>query len=665
MMNKLLTFGILILLLLPARAQVNPPTVEETKKILLAVIDSCQKAGDKRKEEDTWKELGGKVGFELSVLPFKISCYQKAMVLAGQRGDKQEEMAMLKLIADFHLQLSRFDLAESELFQVLKEEKKLSPVFVMRTYDLLAAVYLAKGDYDKALSYALRTESMMKTTGDSTSAVTFYSRLADIYFFLGRPAEAIAWSKKLLNYSIAENRPSDAFYTMSLIVYFYLTDGKASEALQFLQQEIAKKQPTAIDDQRAIQKSFAKCYQALKQYDLAEKCFLDMIRLGDQLKASDLKFERGYDYEAMGNFYYARGQYDKARSYLEVALKNYEEYGWLQHIQIGHFYLFKVDSAMGNYVAAIKHLEQSNRLRDSIFTIEKNKQIEELQIKYQTAEKDKNLKLLEGKEKLSQAKLQNAESTRNWIIAGASMLLIIAGLLFRQARMRKRNNRTINHKNEQLQHLVKEKEWLLKEVHHRVKNNLHTVIGLLESQAAYLEDDALKANEISKHRIYAMSLIHQQLYKAEDIKTIDMSVYLPELVDYLGESFGTGRQILFQLDIEALKLGVSQAIPVALIVNEAVTNSIKYAFPSGKLGTISIHMHQKGEWIDLVITDDGIGIDPSIIASASTTLGLKLMHGLTDDIEGEIHISNENGTKIAISFLSDPLHEPSMLPQYH
>ncbi len=92
-----------------------------------------------------------------------------------------------------------------------------------------------------------------------------------------------------------------------------------------------------------------------------------------------------------------------------------------------------------------------------------------------------------------------------------------------------------------LQHLLTEKEWLLKEVHHRVKNNLQTVIALLESQAENLQDDALKANEISKHRIFAMSLIHHQLYKGEDIKTIDMSVFRPELLDYLSGSFGTER----------------------------------------------------------------------------------------------------------------------------
>src|SRR5258705_13014161 len=118
----------------------------------------------------------------------------------------------------------------------------------------------------------------------------------------------------------------------------------------------------------------------------------------------------------------------------------------------------------------------------------------------------------------------------------------------------RKQNALILEKNQQLEHMLVEKNWLLKEVHHRVKNNLHTVICLLESQAEFLENDALKANEKSQHRIYAMSLIHQKLYQTEDVKTIDMKKYLPEFIQYLSDSFDTSNQIRFQLDIEPLKL---------------------------------------------------------------------------------------------------------------
>ena len=216
-------------------------------------------------------------------------------------------------------------------------------------------------------------------------------------------------------------------------------------------------------------------------------------------------------------------------------------------------------------------------------------------------------------------------------------------------------------KNQLLQHLLTEKEWLLKEVHHRVKNNLHTVICLLESQARYLENDALKAIESSQHRIYAMSLIHQKLYQSENVKTIDMSLYLPEFAKYLNDSFGTERQIRFQMDIDPLMLGVSQAIPIALIVNEAITNSIKYAFPGASNGVIGISMHKTQQEIMLVVTDNGIGIDPVIAATPQESLGLKLMKGLSEDLHASIDIENDRGTKVTILFRVGPINEANHL----
>jgi len=140
-----------------------------------------------------------------------------------------------------------------------------------------------------------------------------------------------------------------------------------------------------------------------------------------------------------------------------------------------------------------------------------------------------------------------------------------------------------------------------------------------------------------------------------------MAFYLPEFVRYLNDSFGTQRQIRFKMDIEPLMLGVSQAIPIALIVNEAVTNAIKYAFPGSKSGIIDIRMHKVQQEIILVIADNGIGINPVIANTPPESLGLKLMKGLSEDIHASINIKNDNGTKIIIVFTIDPLNDANNL----
>ncbi|MFT3855874.1 MAG: sensor histidine kinase [Ilumatobacteraceae bacterium] len=121
----------------------------------------------------------------------------------------------------------------------------------------------------------------------------------------------------------------------------------------------------------------------------------------------------------------------------------------------------------------------------------------------------------------------------------------------------------------------------------RVKNNLHTIICLLECQADNLADDALQAIRMSQSRVYAMSLIHKISCSNEVTRTIDIASYLDQFIDYLEEGFGNSR-IAFVRRLESVMMDIAQAIPVALIVNEAVVNAVKYAFPDDSSGQIAI-----------------------------------------------------------------------------
>ncbi len=149
----------------------------------------------------------------------------------------------------------------------------------------------------------------------------------------------------------------------------------------------------------------------------------------------------------------------------------------------------------------------------------------------------------------------------------------------------------IRQKNEHLSELLTEKEWLLKEIHHRVKNNFHIVASLLEVQSSYLKNkEALSAIKESQHRIHSMSIIHQKLYQSETLSTIHMPEYIYELVEYLRESYAIRENIGFSLQIENIELNHASAITLGLILNEAITNAIKYAFAKTKDGKISISL---------------------------------------------------------------------------
>jgi two-component sensor histidine kinase/streptogramin lyase len=219
----------------------------------------------------------------------------------------------------------------------------------------------------------------------------------------------------------------------------------------------------------------------------------------------------------------------------------------------------------------------------------------------------------------------------------------------------------INKKNNSLEGLIvekdkllEEKEWLLKEIHHRVKNSLQMVMSLLNSQSAFIDNEpALTAIHDSQHRVHAISLIHQKLYNSQNLSSINMSFYMRELVSYLGDSFNTGRQIRFEYDIDSVEMDVSHAVPIGLILNEAITNSIKYAFPHGRNGVIAVSLKNPGPHHYLiVVSDNGVGI-PFQFSKRPGSLGMNLMQGLSEDLDGNFSIENSNGTTIKVSFVYD------------
>ena len=211
--------------------------------------------------------------------------------------------------------------------------------------------------------------------------------------------------------------------------------------------------------------------------------------------------------------------------------------------------------------------------------------------------------------------------------------------------------RLINQKNQSLTQLLTEKEWLVKEIHHRVKNNFHMVMGLLATQSEFLKNpEAINAMRESRHRIHSMSLIHQKLYQSDNLSTIAMPGYIHELVNSLRESFDIPSSIQFSFDIDQVELDLSHAIPLGLILNEAITNAIKYAFPTGREGIIAISLKQQDESNLLVtVRDNGIGL-PAIPAEAEHSMGMKLMRGLGEDIEASLSITGDRGTTIRIQF---------------
>ena len=195
---------------------------------------------------------------------------------------------------------------------------------------------------------------------------------------------------------------------------------------------------------------------------------------------------------------------------------------------------------------------------------------------------------------------------------------------------------------------LKVKDMLLKEIHHRVKNNLMVISSLLNLQSRYIKDEASKSIfKDSQNRARSMALIHELLYQSSDLKRINFGSYINKLTNELFSVYVTDPgKIKLNMDIGDIMLDINTAIPLGLIVNELVSNSMKHAFPSNRQGEIDIKFNLDNGNYSMIISDNGIGFPKDYNIQDSDSLGLKIVNSLTEQIEGEIKIETSNGTKI-------------------
>lgn len=213
----------------------------------------------------------------------------------------------------------------------------------------------------------------------------------------------------------------------------------------------------------------------------------------------------------------------------------------------------------------------------------------------------------------------------------------------------------VNMLGEELEHSrisLGEKEQLLKEVHHRVKNNMQIISSLLNLQSDKIIDTkVLSMLRESQNRIKSMALVHEMLYKSQDLSKISLHTYIQNLCVSIGDSYSVPESdIEFVFDFEEnLLFDIDKMIPLGLILNEIISNSLKYAFPN-KIGTISIVLQTEANKYNLIVSDNGIGLKRNFDLDKDSHLGIQLIHMLVEQLEGKVKCENSNGVSYSISF---------------
>ncbi len=642
---------------------------EQGKKYIDSAISIFTKYDQKENLGDAYSEL--QLYYDVysdSEWHLRIKYAELAEQLYKQNGNKLKQAGVLKHLGDFYQIKGKDSIALKCLHESLAIYQSIQYPEVQGVYDLIGLILFHAGDYNQALKYgllAVETAERLKT--GSVELSTIYNRVGITYFLLIQYQEATNYFTKSFSIALRNKDTLAAIAIAPNVMESYFRLRKQPELVAFLKNARFIYDKGSLRDKTEYISNFILAYLISGNSKEAEPFVRDLLRLVDETTA-DFPSLR-HLHRAVIPYYVATGQYNKMLKYLPANDSLCRKYSIMPELADNYLWWFKADSALGDHTAAIAHYKLYKEASDSSLRLTANQQINQLLIQYESLKKDKtiaskesNIVLLTSQAKLQQAQLRQTRVVRNLTYGAAGLLLIIAALLYNRYRLKQRTNgklelqqREITNQNLSLQHLVNEKEWLLKEIHHRVKNNLQIVMSLLNSQSAYIDNEpALTAIHDSQHRVHAMSLIHQKLYGTDNVSSIDMPSYIRELASYLRDSFDTGQRIHFEFDIAPLELDVSQAVPVGLILNEAITNSIKYAFPNDSDGVISISLSNTSpHHYLLTISDNGIGMPAHFTGKKPGSLGMSLMAGLAEDLDGSFSIENNKGTEIKISFVHD------------
>jgi len=344
-----------------------------------------------------------------------------------------------------------------------------------------------------------------------------------------------------------------------------------------------------------------------------------------------------------GHLALAKKQYQKVSSILKKTKKQIDKTNNLSLKQSYHLLASKYFQNIGDYKKANESMVTKELIQDSLFNAQRINLAQNIEAKYKRDQQDQQIANMEMRDELNQARL----SQQRWLILGALFLAsIFAGLFFKFSQQ----NKKIKQQNNVISKALSEKEVLLKEIHHRVKNNLQVISSLLGLQSRKIKDKAaLDAINEGRTRVQSMSLIHQNLYKENNLTGIEIKDYLGKLCKNLFATYNISNdQVHLETNIEDIILDVDSIVPIGLILNELISNALKHAFPNGKSGIINIDISKSNQGLMMTVQDNGVGLKSENPFDNSDSFGYHLIKAFQRKLNADLDISGANGTSVSM-----------------
>ncbi|MEO9477940.1 MAG: tetratricopeptide repeat protein [Cyclobacteriaceae bacterium] len=592
-----------------------------------------------------YNQLSADSGYD--ALDSSLSHARKAQYYARKSGSAQQSaLAHFNMAYVYHVQgklgiaLSQYDSA------LLYEPMGLDSVLLSRIWNNLGAVYNVSDNYPKALAYYQKSLTYKLLLGNVPSAATTFNNLGIIKYKQEKFDEALQYYSEAIQITEEEDVRglSRAYGNMGLV---YISTELYDSALRYYDlsyQLLAKDESPCVT--MYATNGLADVYQRLGDLEKAEQFAL--VSLSDGKNCADTSIVSGA-LIALGLISKERGQFKKAESYWTEAYAMAEDQKLISNLEMISEYLAQLYQSLGRLDEALYYKEQQFIYRDSLFNSDLTSNVTRLEMEYDFSREKDSLSYQFERERAS----LDTELEKQALIQRVGLIILILALLTivffaRSYQLKKKSNQLLKERNQLVSQSLNEKEFLIGEIHHRVKNNLQIVSSLLNIQERLIVDPQAKSVlKDTKSRVISMALVHENLKRGEEVTFVNSQAYLDDLLASIQATFSNQlNPIDFQLNIEANEIPSDLAVHLGLIVNEAITNAIKYAFTQQNTQpTISISLHKLDHCLVLHIKDNGVGFD---FNQASESYGFKLMRTLTESMEGKLELMNGQGTTIKI-----------------
>lgn len=572
-----------------------------------------------------YHQLLGKLFLTTDVYDTAAVEFYKSIELGLQIKDTQ-------LLAENYFNLGRLYKRDSEYSMAL------------RSLNTARQYYFALHDSLGLALVHMNVGNVLKSTGQTDLAKKEYFTALDFFKRNGDQNNEAGCCNNLGNIYKNDKQYDSAFYFM----YYTLAlreKGNSQSGLAYISHNLAN------------------LHLALHNTDSALYYINKSLEIKQKLNS---KLDLSFDYNVLGSIYIELKDWNNAILNLEKAYSlvksdkvTENKLDILRQLGLAYHYA-------GNNKTSSDYFMQYFIHEDSLLHLNQSSIIENELIRYQMFADTIKIRQLETEHALELAKKQNIELENNiqwrnytFTIIVLLLILLMIAILFFSARKRliqtKAHQNVLSAQNEELKRTLiskEEKEILLKEIHHRVKNNLQIINSMIRLQSNFMNAGNFREKLMeTENRIRSMALIHEKLYKTGNLASLRVRNYIEELCFNIMESYENHRiKIKLKFDLEEREYSIDTLIPLGLIINEVISNSLKHAFFERQEGNIFISIHSDDKQSMMVIKDDGIGADLSFDELKEDSLGMELVESLTLQLDGELELRTDQGFEYRFQF---------------